>query len=145
MSEKTISQKIARVFEIVDYFLLVPAIAGLLFGIMMIISGEAAIFGVGILTVFTIGTILLIGYFKHSRGTLSKAKTRNLWIGTIIFNGVFLAPSLYFVFLDTSATNSQHNLAETIFSSYGWLLVWWTIAVGGSIIALGYYDDQKYR
>ena len=89
MSEKTVSQKIARVFEIVDYILLVPSLAGLFFGLMMLGSGDAGIFGLGIFVVFTIGIILLVGYFKHSRGTLSKAKTRNLWIGTIVFNGIF--------------------------------------------------------
>ena len=145
MSEKSVSQKIARVFEIVDYILLVPSLGGLLFGVMMLISGEAALAGLGILAVFTIGVSLLIGYFKHSRGTLSKEKTRNLWIGTIIFNGIFLLPSLYFLFVSSVETGSHNNLGEILISPYGWIVGWWTIAVGGSIIALGYSDDQKYR
>lgn len=146
MSEKTVSQKIARVFEIVDYILLVPSIGGLLLGMMMCISGEAVGIGLGILAVFTIGTILLSGYFKHSRGRLSKDSTRALWIGTIVFNGVFLLPSLYFLYDNLSKTDSRNDLVNIIISPYGWIIVWWTIAIGGSIIALGDYKEfQKYR
>ena len=145
MSEKTVSQKIARVFEIVDYILLVPSLAGLFFGLMMLGSGDAGIFGLGIFVVFTIGIILLVGYFKHSRGTLSKAKTRNLWIGTIVFNGIFLLPSLYYLFINSVENGSRNQLGDILISPYGWIIGWWTIAIGGSIIALGYSDDQKYR
>lgn len=146
MSEKTVSQKIARVFEIVDYVLLIPSLGGLLLGMMMLISGEAAGIGLGILAVFTIGTILLVGYFKHSRGRLSEKSTVALWLGTIVFNGLFLLPSLYFLFLDTSKNSSGNQLTEILVSPYGWILVWWTSAIGGSIIALGYSGtNQKYR
>ncbi|MGI9056055.1 MAG: hypothetical protein ACR2F2_09670 [Pyrinomonadaceae bacterium] len=146
MSEKSVSQKIARFFEIVDYILLVPSLAGLCFGLMMIVSGEAAGIGLGILTVFTIGTALLVGYFKHSRGRLSENSTRLMWFGTIIFNGLFLCPSLYFLYDNLNETNSRNDLVNIIFSPYGWIIVWWTIAVGGAIIALGYSGtNQKYR
>lgn len=138
MSEKSVSQKIARVFEIVDYFLLVPSLAGLLFGLMMVANPDSALYGLAICAVFTVGTILLVGYFKHSRGRLSEKATVALWVGTIIFNGLFLLPSLYFVFVD-----SLEN--EILISPVGLIMGWWTIAIGGSIIALSTYKtDQKY-
>lgn len=129
MSEKSVSQKIARVFEIVDYFLLVPSLGGLLFGLMMVANPDSALYGLAICAVFTVGTILLVGYFKHSRGRLSEKATVALWVGTIIFNGLFLLPSLYFVFVD-----SLEN--EILISPVGLIMGWWTIAIGGSIIAL---------
>ena len=142
MSDKTVSQKIARVFEIVDYILLVPSIVGLFFGLLMIGRSGSAMFGVGIIAIFTIGVILLVGYFKHSRGRLSDNRVRALWIGTIVFNGIFLAPSLYFTFLNAVETNSRNDSYEIIFSPYGWIFGWWTIAIGGSIIALGSYKKR---
>jgi hypothetical protein len=57
MQNKTVSQKIARVFEIVDYFLLVPSLAGLFFGIVMLSDKHSFPFGLAICAVFTIGTV----------------------------------------------------------------------------------------
>lgn len=147
MSEKTVSQKIARVFEIVDYFLLLPALLGLYFGLIMLGEKDSFFMGAGICTIFVIGTVLLVGYFKHSRGTLSAEKSRLLWIGTIVYNGLFLLPTLFFIFSGSlSGTSSGKLLTEILFSPYGWIIVWWTIAVGGSIIALGdCKGGQKYR
>lgn len=146
MSEKNLSQKIARVFEIVDYFLLVPSILGLFFGLMMLGKPDSFMFGLGIFAVFIIGTILLVGYFKHSRGSLSEKSTVALWIGTIVFNGIFLLPSLYFLFISSTENGSRNNLGEILISPAGWIIGWWTIAIGGSIIALSSYKtNQKYR
>lgn len=136
MPEKTVSQKIARVFEIADYILLVPSTLGL--AASLILGGGA----IAVFTIYVGGVVLLVGYFKHSRGKLSAGGVRALWIGTILFNGLFLAPSLYFIFRSGTETNSQNNLNEIIFSPYGWLLIWWTLAVGGAIIALGDYKEK---
>lgn len=145
MTEKTISQKIARVFEIVDYFLLVPSLAGLLFGLMMFRNADSALYGFAICAVFTVGTILLVGYFKHSRGRLSEKATVALWIGTIIFNGIFLLPSLYSLFVSSIENGSRNQLGDIFTSPAGWIMGWWTIAIGGSIIALSSYKtNQKY-
>ena len=146
MSEKTISQKIARVFEIVDYFLLVPTVAGLFFGIAMLSDVNSLPFGLAICAVFTIGMTLLVGYFKHSRGRLSEKSTVALWVGTIVFNGLFLLPSLYFSFINGGESSSRNELFEIVFSPYGWIIGWWTIAISGSIVALSTYKtNQKYR
>ncbi len=146
MSEKAISQKIARVFEIVDYFLLVPSLAGLFFGIAMLSDKNSFLFGLAICAVFTIGMTLLVGYFKHSRGRLSDKSTVAMWVGTIVFNGLFLLPSLYFSFINGGEISSRNELFEIVFSPYGWIFIWWTIAISGSIIALGYSGtNQKYR
>lgn len=145
MPEKTVSQKIARAFEIVDYILLVPSIGGLLLGLVMLGGGgggngrsEGLMVALAIIAAFTIGVTLLVGYFKHSRGTLSAGGTRALWIGTIFFNGLFLAPSLYFLFNGTT----ENDINEIISSPLGWLMIWWTTAISGAIIALGDSKDK---
>jgi NADH:ubiquinone oxidoreductase subunit 6 (subunit J) len=149
MSEKTVSQKIARVFEIVDYFLLIPSLAGLFFGIAMLSDKNSFPFGLAICAVFTIGTLLLIGYFKHSRGRLSEKSTVALWIGTILFNALFFLPSIFYVIKelnDRTLLGSINNLKEITQTPYSWLILWWEIAIGGSIIALSSYKiNQKYR
>lgn len=137
MPEKTVSQKIARAFEIVDYILLIPSVGGLLLGLAMLGGGgrgnEGLMVAFTIVAAFVIGVTLLVGYFKHSRGTLSAGGTRALWIGTIFYNGIFLTPSLYFLFVGTT----ENDINEIIASPFGWLMIWWTTAISGAIIALG--------
>lgn len=149
MLEKTVSQKIARVFEIVDYFLLVPSLAGLLFGIAMLSDKNSLPLGLAICTVFTIGTTLLVGYFKHSRGRLSEKSTVALWIGTILFNALFLLPTLFFAIRDMNLKmflDRGSNFTAMALSPYGLMGLWWAIAIGGSIIALkDNRASQKYR
>lgn len=148
MSEKTISQKIARVFEIVDYVLLVPALAGLFFGVAMFSDKSSLPFGLAICAVFTIGTLLLVGYFKHSRGRLSEKKTIALWVGTIAFNALFLLPALYSAVREMSFRMFFGGgfLQNMLLSPYGLMILWWAIAVGGSIVALkDIRANQKYR
>jgi len=38
---------------------------------------------------------LLVGYYKHSRGRLSKEHLPALWIGTAVYNFILLLPVLY--------------------------------------------------
>src|SRR5688572_23218851 len=87
--EKTYSQKIARVFEIADYILLVPATFGVLAATLGF-NGVTLI----IYVVFIVGLILLIGYRRHWRGNLSPENLTALWIGTIVYNLILLLPSL---------------------------------------------------
>jgi hypothetical protein len=91
--EKTYSQKVARVFEIIDYFMLLPAAIGFLFGLALIASNPLYTM---LLYAFLIsGIILLVGYFKHSRGRLDEKYFSALWLTTAGYNLVLLLPSLY--------------------------------------------------
>jgi hypothetical protein len=93
MTERTYSQKIARVFEIVDYFLLFPAGIGALFGLSMIQTDP--LYSVLLYGFLTVGIILLIGYFKHSRGTLDDSHFSALWITSAVYNFILFLPALY--------------------------------------------------
>lgn len=149
MSNRTFSQKIARVFEIVDYFLLVPSLAGLLFGVAMLGDKNSFPFGLAICAVFTIGTTLLVGYFKHSRGRLSEKSTVALWIGTIFFNALFLLPVIFFTIREINLGSflSGNNISSIFtLSPVSLITLWWAFAIVGSIVALKDVRlSQKYR
>ncbi len=93
--ERTYSQKVARVFEIIDYFLLIPAAIGALVG-FFILFGSPLLGGL-IYAGLGIGIALMVGYIKHSRGKLSQDYISFLWIGTAIYNFMLLMPWLYWV------------------------------------------------
>ena len=89
------SQKVARFFEITDYLLLVPAIFGLMFSLLLI--GSAPWFTLIIAASFAAGCYLLIGFFRHSRGRLSDSKVSRLWLATIVYNMIDLIVTLLIV------------------------------------------------
>jgi hypothetical protein len=140
--EKNYSQKIARVFEIVDYFMLVPAAIGALVGLaalswnplvtLLIYAGLA------------VGLLLLVGYFKHSRNTLDSKYFATLWITTAVYNSLLLLPILYYV-----ATMYQEINYEEL---NGGLVVWFCINLGivfsyitAVVFSLKAYSFDKYR
>ena len=127
MYKKHLSEKIARVFEIVGYIQMIPAI------LLVIVS---AIFILPLLIsvpLFTIGLVLFIGYIKHSRGNLDESKVEILWVATFLFN--FL-PLLYMASQFYSyGTNAFASI--NIFS--GPLIFWWIIACCLSLTA--FYDE----
>ncbi|MGC2237070.1 MAG: hypothetical protein WA584_12965 [Pyrinomonadaceae bacterium] len=86
------SQKIARAFEIAGYLLLIPAGFGV-FAASMLIK-DAPWFTFLIYAIFLFGFVLLVGYFKHSRGRLEEKRVRALWIASAVYNGVLLLPVL---------------------------------------------------
>lgn len=90
------SQKIARAFEIADYLLLIPAGFGV-FAASLLIK-DVPWFTFLIYAIFGFGFVLLVGYFKHSRGRLNESRVRALWIATAIFNGVLLLPAAAMMF-----------------------------------------------
>jgi hypothetical protein len=104
MFRKTFSQKAARVFEVVGYLLLVPAILSLIFPFMMAIASLASLqihLFVMILIpffIFGLGIILLGGYIKHPRGILDEEKIIPLWGGTLVYNVLPLLPVFYQIF-----------------------------------------------
>ncbi len=104
--EKTYSQKIARVFEIADYILLLPAIFGVLMATLMFGGATLIVYGI-----FTGGVILLVGYRRHSRGNLSPENLTALWLGSAIYNFILLLPCL----LGASKVLQSGFSEETVF------------------------------
>jgi purine-cytosine permease-like protein len=88
--ERTYSQKIARGFELADYFLLIPAgfgvvLASMLFNFLTLL----------VYAFFIVGVVLLAGYYKHSRGKLRAEYFPALWLATAVYNFILLLPCLY--------------------------------------------------
>ncbi|HEY8559566.1 MAG TPA: hypothetical protein VIL74_04120 [Pyrinomonadaceae bacterium] len=93
MVEKTYSQKIARMFEIVDYILLPPASFGLFLAVFMV--GVSPLIPLLLYAFAGVGFVLLAGYFKHSRGRLADKYVSALWLATAVYNSVLFLPCLY--------------------------------------------------
>jgi hypothetical protein len=139
--EKTYSQKVARAFEIVDYFLLIPAAIGALVGLVAI--GSNPLFTLLMYTVLIVGLTLLIGYFKHSRSTLDPQYISALWMTSAVFNFLLLLPSLYYV-----AMMYQNLTFETLrYSLMGFLIPLSIVFsyITAIILSLKAYSFDKYR
>lgn len=100
-----ISQKIARTFEIVDYFMLIPAACATFLSLMFI--GVAPWFPFLIFAIFIFGCVLMIGYFKHSRGRLNEKHISALWIATIAFNAVLSLPFIIYAWYSFRWLNAE--------------------------------------
>jgi hypothetical protein len=97
--EMSLSQRIARLLEIINYFLLVPTtlieIITLIWSFIALMNTKFQVSNLhldvvfAIMAIYPFGTLLLYGYRKHSRGQTSKTSAFWLWVGTIGFN---LAP-----------------------------------------------------
>jgi hypothetical protein len=88
--ERTYSQKVARTFEVADYILLLPASFGALLATLAFSAFTLLVYAF-----FIVGVVLLVGYFKHSRGRLGAEYVSALWIGTAIYNLILLLPCLF--------------------------------------------------
>lgn len=142
----TNSQKIARFFEIVNYFMLVPAAFGIFCSFLLI--KELPWFTAIILGVSAVGMTLLVGYFKHSRGRLAESKVKALWIGTIAYNALFLLPMTYIVLsmAISEGIGLSRNFSEPSFLLGAAIFVWWIVSIAGSGIALkSDSGNQTYR
>ena len=90
--EKSLSQRIARFLEIINYFLLIPTslieVGALVNGLILLVNFkfDDFFFCAGITLIYVVGTLLLYGYYKHSRGEVGKIVAICLWMGTILFN-----------------------------------------------------------
>jgi hypothetical protein len=93
MTDKTYSQRVARVFEILDYFMLVPAAIGALVGLALLFANP--LYSFLLYGFLTVGIVLMVGYFKHSRGRLEEKYFNALWLTTAGYNFVLLLPFLY--------------------------------------------------
>lgn len=88
--ERTYSQKVARAFEIADYILLIPAGFGVLLATLIFSPFTLLVYGF-----FIAGVVLLVGYYKHSRGKLGEDHISALWIATAVYNSILLLPCLF--------------------------------------------------
>ena len=128
----TYSQKVARAFEIADYFLLIPAILGVLVATSLV---KIMIVSLAIYGVILIGLILMVGYFKHSRGRLSKEWVLRLWIGSAVYNFGLLMPLIYFIYFQAMRfiNDTNYQMSWEDFLKFFIILFGYTIAVFVSI------------
>lgn len=93
MTQKTYPQTVARVFEIVGYILLLPAILGVFFAFASL--PQRPLTGALMFAVLLVGFVLLVGYKLHARGLLDEKYVSSLWVATAILNSFLLLPCLY--------------------------------------------------
>ena len=144
MFRKTFSQKVARVFEVVGYLLLIPAILSLIYSLIFVF-----VLGLIVFLIFCLGIVLLAGYVKHSRGTLDEEKIIPLWVGTLFYNVLPLLPVFYQILMKS---DEFHNFSyQQLFSPFAlfciFLVLWWIVAVSLSIGAIfsEITENQQYR
>jgi hypothetical protein len=148
----TASQKIARVFEIVGYLWLTPSIISLLypviFSIALVLSGNLAGIFISIipLAIFGLGTVLLVQYYRHSRGLLAEDKIIPLWAGTLVFNLLISLLPAYGFYSTLRFRQHYHPNQDIFIFGWGLLIVWWAAAILMSITAImSEIKNQKYR
>lgn len=154
MTQKTTSQMIARIFEIVGYLLLLPTLISLLYpGIFLIgslFTGNLAGIVICLVPFIVAGTgfVLLVNYNNHSRGRLDAEKLPLLWGVTFFFNFLPLLPLLYW-FSAVFYSNPQKHPASAdlgLYLIWGAWLAW--LATASFLSGFAYYKDaaaQKYR
>lgn len=144
--KKTLSQKIARIFEVIGFILMIPGSIGTLLILYLCLINPLFL---AALIVPVSGFILLIGYFKHSRGTINEKRIFPLWIGTFLYNLMFLLPTaVYFYNQYTAEIVSYYapNNPDLSFTlSLGFLTVWWMSSILLSIIAMRSEINESYN
>jgi hypothetical protein len=146
MIRKTLSQKMARIFEIVNYPL--GAITAVLIAIATIYF-PVLIFYMGLPVILWIlggwGLFLAIRYINHSRGALDEEKALPMWVGTIIFNALLLFPNLYLFSQKLVSADGRSSPDFGIWTIIRVsLMVWWTLAIILSVAAI-WSDERQNR
>jgi hypothetical protein len=149
--EKSYSEKVARVFEIGCYFMIIPGILGILLSLYIWVSGIGLLFTTGnplvlviaaiILSPAIIGFWLFSAYIKHSRGSLETDKINRMWVLSIILNGIFSLPIAFAVIATlgsgTSMGLSINSISEIILLTLKLsMIAWWIAATILPITAL---------
>ncbi len=165
------SENIARVFEIVNYFILIPLLCfgiwwlpSIIYLIVIVIvslfSERFTNFGItyllillGVIGIIIFNIQLLLGYYRHSRSKLNKKKVDKLWIKTICFNAIFFFPSFYHhlqclvteeCFVQPfSRLNYILNISNVFPIVFLILTCWWAMAIILSFIAALSIEDDK--
>jgi hypothetical protein len=145
--QRSFSQKAAQVMKIGGSIMLIPAGLGLILSMLILVAtliqGNPAgiLIGLGPGVCAAVGAALLVGYHKHSRGTLDESKQKALWIGSAVFNAIPLIPILYAV--NGQGISVVREPGVLIFVPF---VLWWAVSTLLSMCAL--IDDhyiQKYR
>ncbi len=89
-SKKTYSQKIARIFIIIGFIMLIPPILKMIDSLVLNSDFVGPIY----FFIVIFGLVLFAGYISHSRGDMKPDTVLWLWLGTIIFYGVPLVFTL---------------------------------------------------
>lgn len=143
--KKSYSQRIARVFEIANYFLAPVPIA---FGGLILVLAPLLFLPVLLIWIFCApGLWLAAQYFKHSRGDLDDEKTSPMWIATIVFNGLLLLVNLSFVYPDYNSGRDSLYLRTFQRTELVWivLVIWWAAAIILSLTALWSEYSRRSR
>ncbi|HEX8368668.1 MAG TPA: hypothetical protein VF604_09015 [Pyrinomonadaceae bacterium] len=149
----TASEKIAGVFEIAGYLWLLPSTISLLYPLIFFIgsligaSVPSLLLSAIPFLLFGAGAFLPVQYYRHSRGLLGAEKITALRVGTLVFNLLFLLPSVYgFYSVSADRRHYQRSEQDIFIFAWGLLIVWWSAAVLLSITALmSQFKNQKYR
>ncbi|HLM03316.1 MAG TPA: hypothetical protein VK400_19845 [Pyrinomonadaceae bacterium] len=149
--QTTVSEKIARTFEIAGCLWLVPALISLiaptLFSIAFVLGGNPldAFFAAIPFLMFCAGLFLLVLYYRHSRGRLGEGKIIPLWTATFFFNLLFFLSSVY-IFFSLPETPRPYSGGHRFFIFFfGLAILWQAAAVLLSVTALiSEVKNQKY-
>lgn len=138
--EKTLSQKIARVFSIINVVLLIPTTLFELYwvGLGLSVIFNQSDFGIPwlllpILTPYVLGGLLLFGYFKCANGKLSKSSSILLWLGTFFFNAV---PILILLSGLSKASSEKLSLDKATGIIFWNALIFFAAVVAAAFVAL---------
>lgn len=140
--EKTYSQKVAGVFEIVCYILLIPASISLVYPAIAVVGGlfkgrlDAVLIGLIPFGIAGIGVKLLSGYSRHAKGKLDEKHISTLWITTAVYNFLLLLPWLL---LAAAVFQSREKLTDGKWAS---LLILISIIFG--YLAAIYFSVKAY-
>ena len=144
MIKKTFSQKIARVFEIVNYLMApIPLALG---GLILFFAPWMFLLVLMIWMFCGPGLWLAALYFRHSRGELDEEKILGMWLGTIAFNGLFLLVNVCVVCRNyNSPGKSLYPLViQTVETVWVVLVIWWILAIILALTAI-WYQERNFR
>ena len=126
---KTATQKVARLFEVVDYLLIIPSTLAFLYGMFAALAGarsgrrEILVWAGGLMLAYTLGCYLFLGFFRHARGRQVWGGPVALWGLTALFNlSPFLACA--YAFRDSSFANAGLGLLSVWYGLVVVLSLW---------------------
>lgn len=122
MSQKTLSQKMALAFQIIDYILLIPVLPPLL--LLSIFQPQVIYCTFIILILLCLQIALLVAYFKIRRDLLDRKRIIRIWTETIVFNFLLLLPSSYVLYnLYETRKDSYYNSGDELLYLFFVILV----------------------
>jgi hypothetical protein len=149
--KRTVSEKIALVFEIAGYLWLVPSLISLFYPLLLLLGSIFTLSALGIFIsaipflIFGLGVFFLMQYYRHSRGLLGAKAIFALWVGTLAFNLLLLLPSVYVLHASQESGHYKNAEPDIFTLVWGVLILWWSAAVLLSVTAIiGELKAQKY-